>query len=154
MHDRAKVYLCRFSQIFDISFWWRHGRLFVKNEAALSRPQFCFNFLEIWYAGSLSQSRKGDCISAFYNNNFYPIWRTKKSKMAAKIKIYEIVQTKCLNVLILTRWVQKYAYLRCLKRHFRSKRGYNVTSRDFQNWPIQKLIDFLDSPWHPEQEYI
>ena len=56
-------------------FRWRHGRHFVKSEAALSRPQFCFDFLQIWYTGSLTKSRKWDCISAFYVNNFYPIWR-------------------------------------------------------------------------------
>ena len=58
-------------RIFCI-FLWCHSRHFVKSEASLSHPQFCFDFLQIWYTDSLTQSRNWNWISALYVINFYP----------------------------------------------------------------------------------
>ena len=58
---------------------------------ALSSSQLYFDFLLTWYSGSLSQSRKGVCISAVYISNFYPKCQSENKKKASKFEINENV---------------------------------------------------------------
>ena len=92
--------------------------------AALSRSQFCSDFLQNWWVGRKLSSAVCYLKSARSVGNFRqyggPRFR-KIIKMAAKNNFFKTKQVRCLYRLKLTCWLRIWWYLVDWMRHFRSK---------------------------------
>ena len=117
----ASVFFLRFwiSQFDDVMAAILHF-----SRAALSRSQFWSDFVQIWTQCSLTVSRVCYWKSTKSVGNFSQYSRPrfrKKSKMAAKNKIFEIGQVRCRILLIQTRWSRKWRYFVDLIKSFHEK---------------------------------
>ena len=101
----------RFWNFQTMTSWRPFLHFFV---GALSRSQFCSDFLQNWWRGRKLSSAVCYLKSARSVGNFRqygePRFR-KKIKMASKNNIFEIGQVRCQFLLIQTRWLRVLSFL-------------------------------------------